>query len=57
MAAVLSQEGNDGRKHPVAFWSAKFTGLAQRYATPDQEMMAIVEVFKHWRHYLEGSPH
>ena len=25
------------------------------YGTPDQEMLAIVEAFKHWRHYLEGS--
>lgn len=21
----------------------------------DQELLAIVEAFKHWRHYLEGS--
>lgn len=56
MGAVLSQVAEDGRKHPVAFWSAKFKGPALNYGTPDQEMMAIVEAFKHWRHYLEGNP-
>lgn len=56
MGAVLSQTANDGRKHPIAFWSAKFSGPAKTYGIPDKEMMAIVESFKHWRHYLEGSP-
>lgn len=55
MGAILSQEGQDGRKHPVAFWSAKFKGAALNYTTADQELMAIVEAFKQWRHYLEGS--
>jgi len=55
MGAVLSQEAEDHRKHPVAFWSAKFSGPTKNYSTPDHEMMAIVEAFKHWRHYLEGS--
>ena len=27
------------------------------YATPNKELMAIVECFKHQRHYIEGSPH
>jgi len=26
-----------------------------RYQTHDQELLAIVAAFKHWRHYLEGS--
>ncbi|RYC80447.1 hypothetical protein BFJ63_vAg16669 [Fusarium oxysporum f. sp. narcissi] len=55
MAGILSQPDNEGRYHPVAFWSRKFNGPELNYGTPDQEMMAIVESFKHWRHYLEGS--
>ena len=27
------------------------------YATPNKELMAIVECFKHQRHYIEGSPY
>ena len=29
----------------------------QNYETHDQELLAIVTAFKHWRHYLEGSFH
>jgi hypothetical protein len=25
------------------------------YSMPDKEMLAVVESFKHWKHYLEGS--
>jgi transposase InsO family protein len=57
MGAILSQEAEDGKRHPVAFWSSKFSGPAQGYGIPDKEMMAIVEAFKHWRQYLEGNPH
>ena len=28
-----------------------------RYETHNGELLAIVEVFKTWRHYLEGSQH
>ena len=27
----------------------------RRYKVHDQELLAIMECFKHWRHYLEGS--
>lgn len=57
MAGILSQPDDEGKYHPVAFWSRKFKGPELDYGTPDQEMMAIVESFKHWRHYLEGNPH
>jgi len=41
--------------HPVAFWSRKMTDVECRYETYDHELLAIVECFKHWHHYLEGS--
>ncbi len=28
-----------------------------RYETHDGELLAILEVFKTWRHYLEGCKH
>lgn len=55
MAGILSQPGPGGQWHPVAFWSRKFSGAELNYGTPDQELFAIVESFKHWRHYLDGS--
>lgn len=57
MAGILSQPDDLGLYHPVAFWSRKFAGAEVHYATPDQELFAIVYSFKHWRHYLEGSIH
>ena len=57
MGAILSQLFDDGRWHPIAFYSRQFKGPELNYGTPDQEMMAIVDSFKHWRHYLEGSRH
>jgi transposase InsO family protein len=51
---ILSQRF-EGRWHPIAFYSRQFKGPELNYGTPDQEMLAIVEAFKHWRHYLEGS--
>jgi transposase InsO family protein len=55
MAGILSQPDDDGKWHPVAFWSKKFSGAELHYSTPDQELFAIVYSFKQWRHYLEGS--
>ncbi|RYC53832.1 hypothetical protein CHU98_g12376, partial [Xylaria longipes] len=55
LAGSLSQRDPQGRWRPVSFYSRKFTEQESRYGTPDQEMLAIVECFKHWRHYLQGS--
>ena len=54
MGAILSQLF-DGRWHPIAFFSRQFKGPKLNYRTPDQEIIAIIESFKYWRHYLEGS--
>ncbi len=43
-----------GQWHPVAFFSRKMIPAETRYKTYDQELLAIVEAFKTWRHYLEG---
>ena len=48
---------DSGRWHPVAFFSRKMIPAETRYETYDGELLAIVEVFKTWRHYLEGSQH
>ena len=55
VAAIATQPDNEGRWHPIAFWSRKMIGAETRYETHDSELLAIVESFKHWRHYLEGS--
>lgn len=59
VAAILMQpEYGQGGKviwKPVAFHSRKLIPAEQRYDTHGQELLAIMECFCEWRHYLEGS--
>ncbi len=41
--------------HPIAFWSRTMSDAERNYSVGNQEMLAIVESCRHWRHYLEGS--
>src|SRR5713101_3883494 len=55
--AVLSQKGEDGLWHPVAFMSKSFIEAERNYDIYDRELLAIIKALEEWRHYLEGSPH
>src|SRR5882762_8168177 len=55
--AVLSQKGDDGLWHPVAFMSKSFIEAERNYDIYDRELLAIIKALEEWRHYLEGSPH
>lgn len=55
IAGILSQVQEDKQWHPVAFWSCKMQGTECHYKTHDKELLAIMESFKRWCHYLEGS--
>ena len=59
IGGVLSQMTSDdlGRWYPVAFFSQMMIAAENRYETHDSELLAIIETFKNWRHYLEGSQH
>lgn len=58
LSGILCQPDPDtGLLRPVAFWSRKCIPAECNYDIHDREMLAIVECFKHWRHYLEGSKH
>ena len=43
-----------GQWHPVAYYSQKMILAKTRYETHNTKLLAIVKVFKNWRHYLEG---
>ena len=55
LAAILSAYNMEGALHPIAFHSHTFTSLELNYDVHDKELSAIFELFKRWRHYLEGS--
>ena len=49
--------GVDGKLHPVAFYSRKFSAAEINYEIHDKELLAIVDSFQEWRHFLEGAAH
>jgi hypothetical protein len=57
LGAILSQMGIDGKLHPVAFYSRKFSAAEINYEIHDKELLAIVDSFQEWRHFLEGAAH
>ena len=57
IAAYLSQSEDGKRGKPVAFHLRKLTPAEQNYDIHDKELLAIVDTFKYWRHYLQGARH
>ena len=55
--AVLSQESEDGKWHPVAFLSKSLNEVERNYDIHDKELLAIIRALEEWRHYLEGTKH
>jgi len=47
IGGVLSQEG-----HPVTYFSEKLNDAKLKYSTYDQELYAVIQALRHWRHYL-----
>ena len=56
-AGILSQHDNEGRLHPVAFFSKKHTPAECNYEIYDKELLAIIRTFEEWRPELEGAAH
>jgi hypothetical protein len=54
ISGILSQQV-DSRWRPVAYWSRKLSDAELRWATGQKELLAIIESFEHWSHYLEGT--
>jgi hypothetical protein len=51
--AVLMQQFDDGLR-PIAFLSKKMTKAERNYPVHEQELLAILNALKAWRHYLGG---
>ena len=43
------------RLHPVAFHSRKLNDAERNYEIHDKELLAILEAFREWKHYLLGA--
>ena len=53
----LLTSNHSGQWHPVAFLSRKMIAAETRYKTHNGKLLAIVEAFMIWKHYLQGSWH
>jgi len=52
LTAILSI-CTDSDIHPIAFYSQTLQVAKLNYDVHDKELLAIVEAFKKWQHYLE----
>ena len=56
--AVLSQtSAEDGKWHPVAFFSKSLSPVERNYEIHDKEMLAIIRALQEWQHFVEGAEH
>ncbi|KAJ3464714.1 hypothetical protein MRS44_009500 [Fusarium solani] len=55
LGAQVGQRDENGKLHPIAFYSRKLHGAELNYPIYDKEFLAIVNAFKEFRHYLLGS--
>jgi hypothetical protein len=49
MGAVLLQKKEDGKKHPIAYYSKTLSAAERNYDVYDLELLAIVNALDHWR--------
>ena len=54
--AVLSQIGDDGREHVIAYYSKSLSKQQRQYCVTRREILAIVQAVRHFHHYLYGVP-
>ena len=52
---ILSQYGDDGLLHSVAFFSYKHSPQEINHEVYDKELLAIIKSFEKWRAMLEGA--
>jgi hypothetical protein len=57
LGGTLSQTAKDEKLHPNAFHSRMFSPAEINYEIHNKELLVIVDCFKAWRRYLEGSLH
>ena len=57
VGAVLLQKKEDGKQHPISYYSSTLNEAERNYDIYDLELLAIVKALKHWRPLLARSPH
>ena len=52
LGTILSQKGDNGRLHPVAFYFRKLQPAEMNYKIHDKELLVVMDCFAKWRRYL-----
>ena len=56
LGAILSQKGEDGKEHPVAYASRRTNEAESQYPAIRGEFLAAVWAIRHFHHYLAVNP-
>jgi len=56
LGIVLTQPGEGGIDHPIAYSSRKLSTAEKNYTTTEREGLAMVYALQKFRHYLLGAP-
>jgi transposase InsO family protein len=51
---MCAKQERNGKWHPIAYHSRKFTSAEENYDVHDKELLAIVVALEHWRVYAES---
>ena len=54
IGGVLSQIGEDGQEHPIAFCSRTLNAHERNYTVTERECLAVIHSYKQFRVYLHG---
>ena len=54
LGGVLLQKSN-GKWHPVMYHSRKLNPAERNYPIHEKELLALVDAFRQWRHFLHGN--
>ena len=57
ISGILSQFDENQILKPIAFYSRQMVPAERNYEIYDKELLAVIESFKHWRHFLQGGRH
>jgi hypothetical protein len=57
IGAVLLQKKEDGKRHPIAYFSKTLNKAQQNYDMANLELLAVVMSLDNWRSFLAGSLH
>jgi hypothetical protein len=57
VGAALLQKKEDGKRHPIAYFSKTLNEAQRNYDITDLELLAVVMSLDNWRSFLAGSPH